>query len=122
MKKSIILAAAAAISLLACAKKNDQNPLVMGDWVGNNWTIEGKPADLVPSQVHFEFQADGGYSAGFGNQAQKGKWRTDGDKLYTVADGKQEIFVKIMKIDADTLRFDMNRGGRAETMTLLKKK
>ncbi len=110
------------VLLAACQKKNDRNPQLVGNWQGISWLIEGKPSDIVAEQVHFEFQETGDFANGFGNQKSAGKWRTDGDKLYTIADGKAEILVKITKLDADTLRFDMNRGGRMETMTLLRKK
>ncbi len=84
--------------------------------------MEDKPSDINASQVHFKFEESGDYSSGFGTQNDKGQWRTELDKLYTVAYGKQEIMVKIVKLDGDTLRFEMNRGGRKETMTLLKEK
>ena len=106
---------------IACQKKNDKNPQLIGNWTGIEWLLEDKPSDINVTQVHFEFLENGDYKSGFGNQNDKVKWRTELDKLYTVADGKQEIMVKILKLDSDTLRFEMNRGGRKETMTLLKK-
>jgi hypothetical protein len=42
----------------------------------------------------------------------------DGDKLYTHAEGQQEIMVKIIKLTADSLTFDMNRGGVSEKLFL----
>lgn len=122
MKNIIFSVICLSITIVSCQKKNDKNPQLIGNWQGHEWLLEDKPSDIVASQVHFEFLENGDYASGFGNQNDKGKWRTELDKLYTVAEGKQEIMVKIIKLDPDTLRFEMNRGGRKETMTLLKKK
>jgi hypothetical protein len=104
----------------ACQKTNDKNPLLLGKWQGTEWLIFDKPSGLDAAQVAFEFKEDGTYAARFGDQNQKGAWRTEKDKLYTTEEGKQEIMVKILKLNTENLEFEMNRGGQKETLKLAK--
>lgn len=120
MHLKLLLLTACLTSLLACQKTNDKNPALLGKWQGKEWLIFDKPSSMDATQVQFEFKADGGYSAQFGNQNQSGIWRSENDKLYTTESGKQEIMVKILKLDTSTLSFEMNRGGQKETLTLAK--
>lgn len=107
-------------SFSACKQSNDNNQLILGKWQGATWLINDNPSDLDAKQVHFEFNQDGTYSAEFGSQKESGKWRTEKDKLYTTGTGKQEIMVKILKADGASFDFEMNRGGRKETLQLVK--
>jgi hypothetical protein len=104
----------------ACQKTNDKNPLLLGQWRGTEWLIFDKPSGLDAAQVRFEFKEDGTYAAQFGDQNQKGAWRTEKDKLYTTEEGKQEIMVKILKLNTEILEFEMNRGGQREILKLAK--
>lgn len=108
------------LALTSCKQPPEHNPILIGQWQGTNWLINGQVAGIDASQVHFEFSADGGYTASFGTQAEKGTWYTRGDKLYTTADGRKEIIVKLIKIEPQALSFEMNRGGRPETLELKK--
>jgi hypothetical protein len=119
--KSLLLFVLLAVSLSACKKTNDKNPLLLGQWQGANWLVMDKPSGLDATQVQFVFEENGQYSADFGQQHESGEWRTEKDKLYTKATGKQEIMVKILKIDGQNLHFEMNRGGQKETLELVKK-
>ncbi|MBK8967025.1 MAG: lipocalin family protein [Saprospiraceae bacterium] len=104
----------------ACKRENDNNPALHGKWQGVEWLASGKSLGQDAAQVMFEFQADGNYSAGFGDQQERGTWRTVKEKLYTQATGKQEIVVRILQLNDNTLKFEMNRGGRQETIELKK--
>lgn len=106
----------------ACQKANDKNPALLGKWQGTEWLIFDKPGGMDATQVGFEFKEDGTYNARFGNQNQNGTWRTEKDKLYTQETGKQEIMVKLLKVDPESLEFEMNRGGQKETLKLAKQK
>ncbi|MBU6341482.1 MAG: hypothetical protein KGS48_08325 [Bacteroidetes bacterium] len=108
-------------ALLACQKVNDKNPKLIGSWIGEKWLIFDKPSDLDAAQVHFEFKEDGSYAAQFGQQEETGIWRTEKDKLYTTAQGKKEIMVRLITADGQHLDFEMNRGGQKETLQLIKK-
>jgi hypothetical protein len=116
-----ILLLTATFTLAFCQKANDKNPALLGHWQGTEWLIFDKPSDMDAAQVHFEFKEDGTYTAQFGNQNQSGTWRTEKDKLYTTEIGKKEIMVKLLKADAASLDFEMNRGGQKETLKLTKK-
>lgn len=111
---------AVALTLTACQKTNDKNPALLGKWQGTEWLIFDKPSGMDATQVNFEFKDDGTYNAQFAAQNQSGTWRTEKDKLYTQETGKQEIMVKLLKMDATGLDFEMNRGGQKETLKLKK--
>ncbi len=117
--KHIILAFTL-LALVACQKTNDKNPALLGKWQGTEWLIFDKPSGMDATQVNFEFKEDGAYNAQFADQKQSGTWRTEKDKLYTQETGKQEIMVKLLKMDATSLDFEMNRGGQKETLKLKK--
>jgi hypothetical protein len=104
----------------ACQRENDKNPALLGKWQGTEWLIFDKPSGQDATRVHFEFREDGAYAAGFGDQSEKGVWRTVGDKLYTTAEGRKEIMVKVLGVNATKLKFEMNRGGQPETIELQK--
>lgn len=108
------------LAYTACKRVNDNNPALIGQWQGKEWLVFGKPMGQDASEVLFEFTAEGDYMAKFGNQEENGVWRTQKDKLYTTAQGKKEIMVKILQLDGSTLRFEMNRGGQQETLELIK--
>ena len=116
-----IFFALAILALSACQKTNDKNPALLGKWQGTEWLIFDKPSGMDATQVNFEFKDDGTYSAQFAAQNQSGTWRTEKDKLYTQETGKQEIMVKLLKLDATNLDFEMNRGGQKETLKLVKR-
>jgi len=117
----ILWIAFAVFAATSCQKANDKNPALLGKWQGTEWLIFDKPSGMDASKVEFEFKADGSYEAEFADQKQAGTWRTEKDKLYTQETGKQEIMVKLLKIDASSLDFEMNRGGQKETLKLAKK-
>lgn len=104
----------------ACKPENDKNPALFGKWQGKEWLVFDRPSGQDATQVFFEFGEDGAYSAGFGEQGEKGVWRTVGDKLYTTAEGRKEIMVKIQTLNTAALKFEMNRGGQQETIELVK--
>lgn len=117
---TVILLFLLGLSLTACKKVNDKNPMVIGNWQGTEWLVLGKPTGQDATQVYFQFDENGGYKAGFGDQTQQGTWRTEGNKLYTTETGKKEIVVKLLTADGAKLKFEMNRGGQIETLELVK--
>lgn len=117
--KKLLLCWAVVLIFAQCKPDKQYNPELTGPWQGREWLIENKPSDLDGSGVRFHFNADGSYSAQYGTQAEKGTWYNRGDKLYTTAENKKEILTKYI-IEGSTLRIEMNRGGRAETIILSK--
>lgn len=118
--KHILFLLLLVVGLAACQKTNDKNPALIAKWEGTEWLIMDKPSGMDASQVYFEFKEDGTYAARFGNQNQSGTWRSEKDRLYTQETGKEEIMVKVLKVDAAILEFEMNRGGQKEILKLTK--
>lgn len=101
-----------------CTQDLGYQTKIQGTWQVTHWDIgQGKTRPV--SDVNFSFQGTD-YNAQLGQRNEAGKFRIENDKLYTHADGQQEIMVKIQKLTADSMVFEMNRGGNPEVMTLLK--
>lgn len=104
--------------------------MLLGNWQGVDWKVQGKSdPGRQPEQATFFFektQADalsGNYTAAYGSQKEMGAYRVSGDKLYTTAQGdKVEKVVRIVRLNADTLALDMNRGGTPEELVLVAKR
>ena len=106
--------------LTSCADNSEQKALLTGKWQGTEWLIGQKNSGQDASKVSFQFNADDTYSATFGNQKNTGTYRISGMKLYTKEEGKAEIVVNMTQLTADSLSFDMNRGGQAETLRFVR--
>ncbi len=117
MKKLIFLAFLT-FCFANCGQDLGYQAAIQGKWQVTNWTTGTGQARPVES-VNFDFHGDT-YNAKLGDRDEAGNFRLSGDKLYTKADGQQEIMVKIQKLTADSLVFEMNRGGTAEVMTLIR--
>ncbi len=110
------------LCLMAISCINTSNKaLLVGDWKGVEWLVGGNPSDYDAKQVHFNFANNGGYSSEFGADKEKGTYILRDDKLYTTPEGQLEIMVEIAKLTKDSLVFNMNRSGQAETLTLIRK-
>jgi hypothetical protein len=101
-----------------CAPDLGYQTAIQGKWQAVNWTAAGSQTRSTDN-VSFDFQGDK-YSAKLGGRDESGSFRIQGDKLYTHAEGQQEIMVKIQRLTADSMVFEMNRGGTPELMTLVK--
>ncbi len=99
---------------------SEKKVLLVGEWKGAEWLVGGNPSDYDAKLVHFSFANDGGYHSDFGGDKEKGTYILRDDKLYTTPEGQLEIMVEIAKLTKDSLVFNMNRSGRAETLTLVK--
>ncbi len=117
---NLLLAFLLITAATACQRVNDKNPDLVGKWQGTEWLVFGKPSVQDASRVSFEFTAEGKFTASYGEQSESGVWRTDKSRLFTKADGREEIMVKILKLDATSLKFEMNRGGQPETIELIR--
>ncbi len=106
--------------LLSCSNSQNQE-LILGDWVGSEWNVNGKATILSEENTFFTFENNGKYSMRFAGNKEEGTYMVKNDKLFTTPKLQQEIMVKIAKLTVDSLVFDMNRGGQPETLTLLRK-
>lgn len=107
------------LSMLASCSPSENDTLILGRWKGVEWTVEGNPADYDPKEVHFSFSKEG-YSSDFGGEKEKGTYYLRENDLYTTPDNQMEIMVQIARLTKDTLKFNMNRGGQSETLTLVR--
>ncbi len=110
-----------ALLVFAC-EDIKQNKLIIGTWVGAEWLVGGTPSESDPKNTTFDFAKNGDYVYNNSGIIEKGTFRVSESKLFTVPDGQQEMAVGITKLTADSLVFQMNRGGQLETLTLIKKK
>jgi hypothetical protein len=108
-------------TLVAC-NDSKQKELIIGHWSGVEWLEEGQPSPLYnPADASFQFEAGGNYTFTYAGNAEKGKYFVTNHELYTTPDGGHKMMVRIVRLDQDTLCFDMNRGGTGERMTLVRK-
>ena len=110
-----------AISLFSCADTKN-NQMIIGQWTGASWYVDGKPSGHNAAATGFSFDEKGNYSFNYAGTLEKGTYKVENNMLFTRPAGQNEIMVKIAKLTSDTLVFDMNRGGTAEVLTLLRKK
>lgn len=118
--KQVFSIALCALLLGACTTTENAKKIV-GRWQGSSWLRNGQPFGQDASAISFQFDDAGNYTYTNAGQQEKGVYKLDNDNLYTTPAGGQDIMVKIVKLSADSLVFDMNRAGQAETMTLLRK-
>lgn len=105
--------------LLSC-NNSENKKLIIGNWSGTEWLVNGKPSDLDAKGTHFTFNDKGEYIHEYSGNKEKGTWIIEKDMLFTTPTGENEMMVKIIKLTKDSLIFDMNRGGQPESLTLLR--
>lgn len=105
--------------LLSC-NNTENNKMIVGQWSGVEWVVQGNPAGHDARNTHFSFDDKGNYSFEYSGTKQTGTYKVENDMLFTKPANENEIMVKINKLTKDTLIFDMNRGGQAEILTLIK--
>lgn len=118
MKKYTVFVLAYCFMAVSC-NNSEKQTLLMGNWTGAQWLVGGNPSEYDAKQVHFTFTKDG-YSSDFGGEKEKGTYYLRDNDLYTTPDGQMEIMVQIAKLTKDSVVFNMNRSGQAETLTLVK--
>ena len=101
----------------ACGGKYSESDM-LGTWKVNDWKVESS-GKAINSQMDMTFEADGKYAIDYGSKKEAGKYWLSGEYLHTVAEGKSEMSVRIMKLSSDSLELQMNRGGQLERVLLL---
>lgn len=107
------------LSVFISCTHSENEALLLGQWKGVEWLIEGNPSDYSPEEVYFSFTKDG-YSSDFGGEKESGTYYLRENDLYTTPENQMEIMVQIAKLTKDSLVFQMNRSGKAETLTLIR--
>ena len=122
MKKipSFFLSAIILFFVYSCSE-SQKSPLLYGQWTGIEWLVEGQPSTHTPEDAIFTFDSLGVYTFTYQDNTEKGTYYTNGNQLFTTPEGGIKMMVKIPKLTQDTLIFDMNRGGQAERLTLIRK-
>jgi Lipocalin-like domain len=115
----LFLSLALVLSFIACQPAIDKKMLV-GEWKGAQWLIEGQTADYDASSTFFSFQDGGTYTYRYTDMEEKGTYYLNANELFTTPDGGVKMMVKIEKLTSDSLVMNMNRGGTSETLTLIR--
>jgi hypothetical protein len=118
MKQLNLIAFAAVLLMTAsCSTTNYNERALIGTWFSQGWLREGAETGIT---AWFEFNEDKTYRAVIARTQEQGTWWVDGYKLYTHADGQEEIVVKIEHLEGSSLELGMNRGGQMERIILAK--
>ena len=105
----------------SCHLMVTDNKQIFGHWSGIEWLSEGSPSSYDPEDASFTFNEDGDYTFQYGSNIEKGKYTFNNNQLFTTPEGGIRMMVKVIRMENDTLVFDMNRGGVAERLTLIRK-
>lgn len=103
--------------ILGCSYA-EYDEFIIGKWQVVKWESDKRAEAGDVDKYWFEFKEDGSYASWFGGMNQKGSYRLENNKLYTKAEGEEEIVVEIRSLSPDTMRIGMNRGGVPETLLL----
>lgn len=117
--RSLLVSTSLCITLFACQQPIDKKMLI-GDWKGAQWLIQGQTADYDATSTFFSFQEDGTYTYRYTDMEEKGKYFVSRNELITTPDGGIKMMVKLEKLTSDSLVMNMNRGGTSETLTLVR--
>lgn len=117
--KYIYLITALCISMIACQQAIDKK-MLLGEWKGAQWLIQGQDADYDATSTYFSFKDDGTYTYRYTDMEEKGKYFVSRNELITTPDGGIKMMVKIEKLTSDSLVMNMNRSGTSETLTLVR--
>lgn len=107
--------------LLFSCKQSENKNLIVGNWKGVEWLVEDHPSTHTPEYTSFTFDDTGNYTFTYEENIEKGTYSINNNQLFTTPEGGIKMMVKIPKLTQDTLIFDMNRGGQAERLILLRK-
>jgi Lipocalin-like domain len=118
--KKLLLFAILFTALFTSCSENKNASLIIGKWQATQWLTKDKA--INNDIVIFTFDNKAGYVYENNGTIEKGTYKIDNNSLYTTAEKQQEIMVNITKLTTDSLTFEMNRGGQAETLILVKAK
>ena len=109
------------IFFVVSCNSSENNKLIVGKWSGSEWLIDGKASGRDVAGTQFVFDSTGKYTYEYSGSKEEGTYKVENNMLFTKPANQTEMMVKIVKLTRDSLVFDMNRSGVAETLTLLRK-
>lgn len=121
MNLKTILSLVAVLIISSCGNK-ENNQLIIGTWQGTQWLIGNSTSGRNAEETKFTFDEKERYTFTYAGTVEKGTYKVENKMLFTTAEGEHEMMVQIAKLNADTMIFDMNRGGQTERLTLLREK
>lgn len=110
------------IILSGCSRDADNinEKLISGKWQAISWT-DGNNKELEQTKnVKFVF-SEGKYSYVNNEISEKGTYKVENDMLFTTAEKENEMMVKIMRLTKDSLILGMNRAGKIEFLSLVRR-
>ncbi|MGK0316930.1 MAG: hypothetical protein ACI86M_003168 [Saprospiraceae bacterium] len=105
----------------SCQSNKFDTQILLGSWEVFEWKIE-ESGKSINNKMDMVFETEKNYSIDYGIQNEKGKYWITGEFLHTVETDQAEKKVKILQLNADTMKIQMNRGGHLESLVLVKKK
>jgi len=120
-KMKYFIALICPLLFIASCANHENNKMIVGNWAGTEWLVNGSISNLDAQKASFTFTDKGSYSFIYDGNKEEGTYKVENDMLFTKPTNEREIMVKIVKLTKDSLTFDMNRSGQAETLMLIKK-
>ena len=108
------------IIFLSACTGNENNKMILGNWKGVEWLVNGANSNLDGKKAFFTFNDEDYYTFIYAGNKEKGTYKVENNMLFTKPTNEQEIMVKIIKLTKDSLVFNMNRSGQEETLTLIR--
>lgn len=107
------------VIVTSCLRGDYNEEDLIGNWTVSKWEVEST-GQLRENQMDMHFDEDKTYVVDYGSELEKGRYWVANDYLHTVEENRSEKKVKIIKLNKDTLEFQMNRGGELEYVLLTK--
>jgi len=102
----------------SCSSVWDSKHL-LGEWKVSDWIVVSS-GKAVNQKMDFSFTSDKKYTVDYGQENEKGSYYISGEFLHTKEEGSIEKSVRIIKLNPDSLMFEMNRAGSLERVTLIR--
>src|SRR5688572_5687979 len=94
---SLLIVTTLSVSIFACKQPIDKS-LLIGEWKGAQWLIEGQTADYDATSTFFSFQEGGTYTYRYADMEEKGTYYINSKELFTTPEGGMKMMVKIEKL------------------------
>ncbi len=120
--KTILLMVFSLVLIFSSCIDSVNNKLIIGKWQASQWLGDANTTARNAAGTSFQFDEKGKYLYDYNGSLENGSYKVENNMLFTTPEGMQEIMVKIAKLTSDSLVFEMNRSGTAETLILLKSK